>query len=117
MRHTQRTTIPLKLKLHYAAMTLQRMYGSLMTPVIYQALQTPTWQIQQNWCTQRPRLYAGLQWSLKLLGLRLRPERVQQSNAAKDLTEAYLGVPYTDWTRRQPDWQRKPKPSQDAEMK
>ena len=58
--------------------------------------------------------YSG---ALKLLGLRLRPERVQQSNAAKDLTEAYLGVPYTDWTRRQPDWQRKPKPSQDAEMK
>ena len=57
MRHTQRITIPLKLKLHYAAMTLQRMYGSLMTPVIDQALQTPTWQIQQNWCTQRPRLF------------------------------------------------------------
>ena len=34
--------------------------------------------------------YSG---TLKMLGLRLRPERVQQSNAARDLTEAYRELP------------------------
>ncbi|CAE7209039.1 unnamed protein product [Symbiodinium necroappetens] len=42
--------------------------------------------------------YSG---ALKMLGLRLRPERVQQSTAARELTEAYLNAPFTDWTRRQ----------------
>ena len=38
--------------------------------------------------------------ALKMLGLRLRPERSQQSAAIKEMTEAYLAVPFTDWTRR-----------------
>ncbi|CAE7476614.1 unnamed protein product [Symbiodinium microadriaticum] len=49
--------------------------------------------------------YSG---ALKMLGLRLRPERVQQSTAAGELTEAYLGAPFTDWTRPQPQNWTKP---------
>ena len=42
--------------------------------------------------------------ALKLLGLRLRPERMQKSAMAAELEEAYLSVPYTDWTRRPQRW-------------
>ncbi|CAE7699273.1 jockey\pol [Symbiodinium sp. KB8] len=46
--------------------------------------------------------------ALKMRGLRLRPERSQQSAAIKEMTEAYLAVPFTDWTRRPQQWTRKP---------
>ena len=56
--------------------------------------------------------YSG---ALKMLGLRLRPERAQQSQMAKELTEAYLTVPYTDWTRRPAPWtQQQSLPAADA---
>ncbi|CAE7813864.1 unnamed protein product, partial [Symbiodinium microadriaticum] len=40
--------------------------------------------------------------ALKLLGLRLRPERMQKSAMAAELEEAYLSVPYTDSTLDEP---------------
>ncbi|CAE7231409.1 unnamed protein product [Symbiodinium sp. CCMP2456] len=54
--------------------------------------------------------YSG---ALKVLGLRLRTERAQQSQMARELGEAYLSVPLTDWSRRRAQWtpaQQQPKP-------
>ncbi|CAE7822925.1 jockey\pol [Symbiodinium sp. CCMP2592] len=44
--------------------------------------------------------------ALKLLGLRLRPERMQKSKMASELEEAYLNTSFTDWTRRKNQWRR-----------
>ncbi|CAE7870851.1 unnamed protein product [Symbiodinium sp. KB8] len=43
---------------------------------------------------------------LKLAGVRLRPDRGQKQPLMKELEQAYLGVPYTDWTQRDPSWNR-----------
>ena len=43
---------------------------------------------------------------LKLAGLRLRPDRGQKQPLMKELEQAYLSVPYTDWTAREQTWNR-----------
>ena len=43
---------------------------------------------------------------LKLAGLRLRPDRGQKQPLMKELEQAYLAVPYTDWTAREQTWNR-----------
>eukprot|EP00439_Symbiodinium_sp_Y106_P006153 s5660_g1.t1 len=47
--------------------------------------------------------YSG---AFKLLGLRLRPERMQKSPLALAFEEAYLSTSFTDWTRRKPQGNR-----------
>ena len=47
--------------------------------------------------------------ALKLLGLRLRPERMQKTALATELENAYLNTSFTDWTRRNPQWGRSSK--------
>ena len=47
--------------------------------------------------------------ALKLLGLRLRPERMQKTALATELENAYLNTSFTDWTRRSPQWGRSSK--------
>ena len=44
--------------------------------------------------------------AFKLLGLRLRPERMQKSPLALEFEEAYLSTSFTDWTRRKPQGNR-----------
>ena len=61
--------------------------------------------------------YIGALKMLGMLGLRLCPERVQQSTTARELAEAYVETSFTDWTRRPTQWQQKSRPSRDAEMK
>ena len=39
---------------------------------------------------------------LKLLGLRLRPERLRKGPMAEAVEEAYLATPWTDWKPRKP---------------
>ena len=48
----------------------------------------------------------GSDSTLKLLGLRLRPERMQKTALATELENAYLNTSFADWTRRNPQWGR-----------
>eukprot|EP00439_Symbiodinium_sp_Y106_P074533 s2221_g14.t1 len=51
----------------------------------------------------------GSDSTLKLLGLRLRPERMQKTALATELENAYLNTSFADWTRRNPQWGRSSK--------
>lgn len=56
---------------------------------------------------------------LKVAGLRIRPDRGQQTALAKALEESYMGLSFADWKRRTPAWsqwgQKAQEPSQSSE--
>ncbi|CAE7849978.1 unnamed protein product [Symbiodinium necroappetens] len=54
-------------------------------------------------CYNALRLLSGLAVT-KLIGVRVRPERGQESQLVKQLKESYMGTAYCDWTRPSAPW-------------